>query len=102
MNLMLLRQLIITKTCRGNDREQKLIDLYKNQMSLFATIGYHAFEVLDGLGYGALSFGLNKKEEEIYRALKQGVTGTMSFPMAIGSLVQPMISAIGTRQHQEI
>ncbi|CAF1576613.1 unnamed protein product [Rotaria magnacalcarata] len=72
MNLMLLRQLIITKTCRGNDREQKLIDLYKNQMSLFATIGYHAFEVLDGLVYGALSFGLNKKEEEIYRALKQG------------------------------
>ena len=57
MNLALLRQLIILKTCRGNDREQKLIDLYKNQMSLFATIGYHAFEVLDDLGYGASSFG---------------------------------------------
>jgi GTPase SAR1 family protein len=111
MNLVLLRQLIITKTCRGNDREQKLIDLYKNQMSLFATIGYHAFEVLDDLGYGASSFGLNKKEEEIYRALKQGgknqhmatplvkavidkVTGTMSFPMTLVSLAGPMLSTV--------
>lgn len=111
MNLTLLRQLIITKTCRGNDREQKLIDLYKNQMSLFATIGYHAFEVLDDLGYGASSFGLNKKEEEIYRALKQGgknqhmatplvkavidkVTGTMSFPMTLVSLAGPMLSTV--------
>lgn len=108
MNMVLLRQLIITKTCRGHDSEQKLIDLYKNQMSLFATIGYHAFEVLDDLGYGASSFGLNKKEEEIYRALKQGgknqhmatptvkavidkVTGTISFPMALVSLAQPML-----------
>ncbi|CAF1222373.1 unnamed protein product [Rotaria sordida] len=116
MNLILLRQLIITKTCRGNDREQKLIDLYKNQMSLFATIGYHAFEVLDDLGYGASSFGLNKKEEEIYRALKQGgknqhmatpavkavidkVTGTMSFPMTLVSLAGPMISTIAKRQN---
>ncbi|UJR14188.1 hypothetical protein I4U23_001182 [Adineta vaga] len=114
MNLALLRHLIITKTCRGNDREQKLIDLYKNQMSLFATIGYHAFEVLDDLGYGASSFGLNKKEEEIYRALKQGgqnqhmatpaikavidkVTNTISFPMALVSLTQPMISAVVKR-----
>jgi hypothetical protein len=80
-------------------------------MSLFATIGYHAFEVLDDLGYGASSFGLNKKEEEIYRELKQGgknkhmatpavkavidkVTGTMSFPMTLVSLAGPMISAI--------
>ncbi|CAF3427656.1 unnamed protein product [Rotaria socialis] len=72
-------------------------------MSLFDTIGYHAFET---------------KKEEIYRALKQGgrnqhmatplgkaiidkVTGMMSFPMAIVSLSQPMTSAIGTRQHQE-
>jgi hypothetical protein len=111
MNLILLRQLIILKTCRGNDREQKLIDLYKNQMSLFATLGYHAFEVLDDLGYGASSFGLNKKEEEIYRALKQGgknqhmatptvkavidkVTGTMSFPMTLVSLAGPMLSTI--------
>jgi hypothetical protein len=114
MNLILLRQLIIIKTCRGNDREQKLIDLYKNQMSLFATIGYHAFEVLDDLGYGASSFGLNKKEEEIYRALKQGgknqhmatpaikavidkVTGTMSFPMAVVSLAGPVLSTIAKR-----
>jgi hypothetical protein len=114
MNLVLLRQLIIIKTCRGNDREQKLIDLYKNQMSLFATIGYHAFEVLDDLGYGASSFGLNKKEEEIYRALKQGgknqhmatpaikavidkVTGTLSFPMVVASLAGPVISTITKR-----
>ncbi|CAF1486173.1 unnamed protein product, partial [Adineta steineri] len=114
MNLALLRQLIIIKTCRGNDREQKLIDLYKNQMSLFATIGYHAFEVLDDLGYGASSFGLNKKEEEIYRALKQGgknqhmatpavkavidkVTGTISFPMALVSLAGPVLSTIAKR-----
>ncbi|CAF4073125.1 unnamed protein product, partial [Adineta steineri] len=114
MNLALLRQLIIIKTCRGNDREQKLIDLYKNQMSLFATIGYHAFEVLDDLGYGASSFGLNKKEEEIYRALKQGgknqhmatpavkavidkVTGTISFPMTLVSLAGPVISTIAKR-----
>ncbi len=114
MNLILLRQLIILKTCRGNDREQKLIDLYKNQMSLFATIGYHAFEVLDDLGYGASSFGLNKKEEEIYRALKQGgknqhmatpvvkavidkVTGTISLPMTLAALAGPMISTITKR-----
>ncbi|CAF1407737.1 unnamed protein product [Adineta steineri] len=114
MNLALLRQLIIIKTCRGNDREQKLIDLYKNQMSLFATIGYHAFEVLDDLGYGASSFGLNKKEEEIYRALKQGgknqhmatpavkavidkVTGTISFPMTLVSLAGPVLSTIAKR-----
>lgn len=111
MNLNLLRQLIIIKTCRGTDREQKLIDLYKNQMSLLSTIGYHAFEVLDDLGYGASSFGLNKKEEEIYRALKQGgknqhmatpvvkavidkVTGTISFPMTIASLAGPVLSTI--------
>ena len=114
MNLMLLRQLIILKTCRGNDREQKLIDLYKNQMSLFSTLGYHAFEVLDDLGYGASSFGLNKKEEEIYRALKQGgknqhmatpmvkavidkVTTTMSFPMAIATLAGPVLSTVAKR-----
>lgn len=114
MNLILLRQLIIIKTCRGNDREQKLIDLYKNQMSLFATIGYHAFEVLDDLGFGASSFGLNKKEEEIYRSLKQGgknqhmatpvvkavidkVTGTISFPMTLVSLAGPMLPTIAKR-----
>jgi len=114
MNLALLRQLIIIKTCRGNDREEKLIDLYKNQMSLFARIGYHAFEVLDDLGFGASSFGLNKKEEEIYRILKQGgknqhmatptvkavidkVTGSISLPMALASLAGPMISTISKR-----
>lgn len=114
MNLMLLRQLIILKTCRGNDREQKLIDLYKNQMSLFATLGYQAFEVLDDLGYGASSFGLNKKEEEIYRVLKQGgknqhmatpavkavidkVTGAVSFPMVIASLAGPVLSTVVKR-----
>ena len=114
MNLMLLRQLIILKTCRGTDREQKLIDLYKNQMSLFSTLGYQAFEVLDDLGYGASSFGLNKKEEEIYRSLKQGgknqhmatpavkavidkVTGTMSFPMALVSLAGPILSTVAKR-----
>lgn len=119
MNLVLLRQLIITKTCRGNDREQKLIDLYKNQMSLFATIGYHAFEVLDDLGYGASSFGLNKKEEEVYRALKQGgrnqhmatpivkavvdkVTGTISFPMKSISLAGPIMSTASTSRNREI
>ena len=110
MNLALLRQLIIVKTCRGDDREQKLVDLYKNQMSLLSTIGYHAFEVLDDLGYGASSFGLNKKEEETYRALKQGgrnqhmatpvvkavidkVTSTISLPMTLVSLTRPMLSA---------
>ncbi|CAF1447697.1 unnamed protein product [Adineta ricciae] len=110
MNLALLRQLIIVKTCRGDDREQKLIDLYKNQMSLLSTIGYHAFEVLDDLGYGASSFGLNKKEEETYRALKQGgrnqhmatpvvkavidkVTSTISLPMTLVSLTRPMMLA---------
>lgn len=114
MNIALLRQLIILKTCRGNDREQKLIDLYKNQISLFTTIGYHAFEVLDDLGYSASSFGLNKKEEEIYRALKQGgknqhmatpvvkavidkVTGSISLPMALASVAGSTISAIAKR-----
>lgn len=114
MNLALLRQLIITKTCRGDDREQKLIDLYKNQMSLFSTIGYHAFEVLDDLGFGTSSFGLNKKEEEIYRLLKQGgrnqhmatpvvkaviekVTGRISLPMALVSIAEPVIVGITNR-----
>jgi hypothetical protein len=114
MNVVLLRQLIIIKTCRGNDREQKLIDLYKNQMSLLTKIGYHAFEVFDDLGFGASSFGLNKKEEEIYRALKQGgknqhmatpaikavidkVTGTMSFPMAVATLAGPVLSTVVKR-----
>ena len=54
---------------------------------------------------------LNKKEEEIYRALKQGgknqhmatpavkavidkVTGTMTLPMALATLAKPVISTI--------
>ena len=106
--------MIILKTCRGADREQKLIDLYKNQLSLFSNIGYHALEVLDDLGYGASSFGLSKKEEEIYRQLKQGgknkhmatpaakavidkVTGAISLPMALMSVAGPVVKAITKR-----
>lgn len=114
MNVVLLRQMIILKTCRGADREQKLIDLYKNQLSLFSNIGYHALEVLDDLGYGASSFGLSKKEEEIYRQLKQGgknqhmatpaakavidkVTGAISLPMVLMSVAGPAVKAITKR-----
>ena len=70
--------------------------------------------MLDDLGYGASSFGLNKKEEEIYRALKQGgknqhmatpavkavvdkVTGTLSLPVVVASLAGPIISTITKR-----
>ncbi|CAF3743145.1 unnamed protein product [Rotaria socialis] len=70
-------------------------------MSLFDTIGYHAFEVLDDLGYGASSFGNQHMATPLGKAIIDKVTGMMSFPMAIVSLSQPMTSAIGTRQHQE-
>ncbi|CAF0795508.1 unnamed protein product [Didymodactylos carnosus] len=108
LNVNLLRQLIILKTAQGNSNDEKLIDLYKNQISLLTNVGYQAFEILDDLGYGAARFHLNKKELEIYKSLKEGgnnkhyatptvktvidkVTSTISLPVALTTLAGQLI-----------